>query len=198
MSIFDDIDAALTRLVGSPTALNSAGTNLDVTGRMVGGVGTFLSGIQADKAASFQADQLRQNAGQAQASAQRAAINEDDRTARVMSAALASAAASGGGASDPTVVNIIAKTAAEGAYQRSVALYQGDERAQFENLQADTRNYEGKNARLNSAVAGAGQFVGAGTSFLQGQARGASLYQRFGAGGPKLKSDAWATNGPGE
>ena len=121
------------------------------------------------------------------------------------SAALASAAAGGGGASDPTVVNIIARTAGEGAYRRAVALYQGDDRARLMNMQADAKQYEGGNTEANSMLVAGAQVFKGGSTLLNSATRDASLFQRFGAGGPKLSpasspwaSSPWATNGPGE
>lgn len=212
MSFFDDL-AALTQ--PQPTAglspqqqtaldLNSVGTNTDALGQVIGGLSHITFGLQANQGQKFQAAQLRQNASDAQASGQRAAIDEDRRTQLVNSAALASAAASGGGATDPTVVNIMARTASEGAYRQAAALYQGNARARLDQLQANAKEYEGKNTALNSAMVGGAQFFGAGTTLLKGAAKGASLYERFGGGGPKINSGApsdnglWANNGPGE
>lgn len=211
MSFFDDL-AAITQ--PQPTAglsqeqqlalnLQSWGSNADVTGQLMGLISHLQFGIQSKQAADFQAEQLRQNAGQAQAGAQRSAADEERKAKLVTSAALASAAASGGGASDPTVTNIIARTASEGAYRRAVALYQGDDRARAMNLQADAKKYEGGNVLANSAMVAGAQTFGATTSLLKGAARGASLYQRFGGGGPGNQtgtgaSDSWASTGPGE
>lgn len=211
MSFFDDI-AALTQ--PQPTAglspeqqlalnLNSWGTNADVTGQLIGAVSHLTFGLQSKQAGDYQAEQLRQNSSDVQGSGQRAALDEDRKTQLVNSAALASAAASGGGASDPGVVNIMARTAGEGAYRRATALYQGNDKARLMNMQADAKDYEGKTTLLNSELVAGSQVFNAGTSFLKGEARGASLYQRFGGGGPKVSSapgvpDTWATNGPGE
>lgn len=181
MSIFDDI-------LNDPRALNNAGTALDSFGQSVGAVSHLMFGVQARQGGDFQAQQLRQNAGQAQASAQRQAMDVDRQSQYVASAALASAAASGGGASDPTVVNLIAKNAGEFAYRKAVALYQGDERARVDNLQASAKEYEGKNTFLNSALVAGAQMGGAATTLMKGHARDASLLQRFGAGGPKMPS----------
>jgi hypothetical protein len=202
LSFFDDI-AALTQ--PQPTAglspqqqlalnLNTWGTNADVTGQLIGGFSHLAFGIQAKQGLQFQADQLRQNASDQQGAGQRTAFDEDRKTALVNSAALASAASSGGGASDPGVVNIMARTAGEGAYRRAVALYQGDDRARLMKLQADAKEYEGGTTLANSSLVAGSQIFNAGTSFLKGQARGASLYQRFGAGGPKASEAAPAGN----
>jgi hypothetical protein len=106
----------------------------------------------------------------------------------IASTALAHAAASGGGASDPTVVNLIARNAGESAYRQAVALYGGDEAARTMQLQADAREYEGKQAQVNSYANATAQGMGARATLLKGMAREASLYLRFGAGGPKTEA----------
>lgn len=167
-----------------PVKLNNAATAIDAGGQIAGGLSHILYGLQAQQAAEFQAAQLRQNAGQAMASAQRRAFDVDRQSKYVASAALASAAASGGGASDPTVVNLIARNAGEFAYRKAVALYQGEDKARALNLQADAKEFEGANVRANSNMVGVMQGFGAASTLMKGQARQASLLQRFGGGGP--------------
>jgi hypothetical protein len=159
--------------IGGPE-LSMLGTAMSVGGAVAGG-------IEARQAAGFQADQLRINAGQAQASAQRSAIDIDRQTQMVVSRALAVAAASGGGASDPTVVNMIAQDAAEGAYRKAVALYQGDDAARGMKMQADAKEHEGAQSLVTGGLSGA-------SNLLTGMSRQASLYQRFGGGGPDMRS----------
>lgn len=178
MSWFDD-------LMSNPTSLNDVGTSIEAGGQITGALSHMEFGRQAAQAASFQAAQLRQNAGQAQASAQRQAFDVDRQSQYIASTALAHAAASGGGASDPTVVNLIARNASEFAYRKAVALYQGDDKARLDNLQADAKEYEGANTKANSDKVGYAQLFSAGTTLMKGSARDASLLQRFGGGGPK-------------
>jgi hypothetical protein len=94
------------------------------------------------------------------------------------------AGASGAGASDPTVVNIISRMAGEGAYRGAVALYGGQDRARYLNLQADAKDYEGQILRSQSESAGKSQAVAGAASLLRGTVRDSSLFQRFGGGGP--------------
>lgn len=192
MSFFDDIaqltapqpTAGLSAAQQAALDLNSYGATADSIGATIGGLSHLQFGLAAKAGNDFQADQLRQNAGQVQASSQRTAFEQDRQTQLVNSAALASAAASGGGASDPTVVNIMARTAGEGAYRKAVALYQGDDRARLMSLQADAKDYEGKSMLSNSEQVAGAQMFSAGTTLLKGMARGSSLYQRFAGGGP--------------
>jgi hypothetical protein len=170
----------------APLNLNAVGGAVDAFGQEMGGVSHVMFGIQARQAANFQAAQLRQNANAAEAASQRTAFDIDRQTQFITSRALAVAAGSGGGASDPTVVNLIARDAGEGAYQKQLALYGGRDRARLDQEQADAKVYEGKNTFANSLEVGAAGYAGAATNLLKSQARGASLFQRFGGGGPQL------------
>jgi hypothetical protein len=169
----------------TPQDINKWGTGLEVFGRMYDAFGTLTGGLDEKKAAEFQAAQLRQNAGQAMASAQRDLYSVQEQTALVASRALAVAAASGGGASDPTVVKIMAGIAGEGSYRAAVALYQGEEKARAMLNQARAVEYQGELSK-QSAIRGAfGKFLGAGSAAIKGVARGQSLYERYGGdGGP--------------
>jgi hypothetical protein len=168
-------------------AMNRFGSLADMAGQAVGAAGQYLAGRDARTSGGLTAEQLRQNAGQSQASAQRDAIDIDRQTQLITSAALATAAASGGGASDPDVVNLIARNAAEGAYRKSVALYQGDDKARMGRMAADVAEYEGKVAETNSNLRAGASLFGATTTLMKGQERGSSLYSRFGNGGPRNK-----------
>lgn len=194
MNFFDDIVASMSGANAQGLAalssgqryaldLNAADALTDLAGNAIGAVSHSRFGQQARESADFQAAQLRQNAGEAQASSQRAAFDIDRQTQIVNSHALAVAAASGGGASDPTVVNLIARNAGEGAYRKAVALYQGDERARLMNLQATAKEYEGRNVAANSNLVAAAQGLRGVGSLMQGYAKGASMYERFGGGG---------------
>lgn len=159
------------------TSANGGAADLAILSGALQFTGAMMQGQQTQQAKQFEADQLRQNGGQAQAAAQRTAADIERQTQMVVSRSLAVAAASGGGASDPTVVNMIAQNAAEGAYRKAVALYGGDEKKRSADTQADALEYEGKNARAGSLLAG-------GSSLLAASAQAASLYQRFGNNQP--------------
>lgn len=183
MSILDD-------LFSDPIMGNDAGAITNASGQIMSAFSHYSYGQEALAAGNFQAEQLRQNAGQAQAAAQRDAYNVDRQAQYVASTALAHAAASGGGASDPTVVNLIARNAGEMAYRKSVALYQGDEKARLMNLQATAKEFEGENIAHNSSQVAAANIFGAGTSLLRGEARDQSLYSRLNSGlQPMIASD---------
>ncbi len=174
---------------------------------LVGGLSkafaTVQYGNEAAAAAKFRADQLRQQGGQAEASAERAAFFENRNTEYVMSDALAKAAASGGGASDPTIINLMAKMAQEGAYRQQVALYQGDEKDRSLNLEADATMYEGAQRKRAGELAGIAGLFQVGAQYVRGEAltlkrqagnllasnqTDSSLYQRFSGDGPPQAS----------
>lgn len=213
MSYFDDFVASM---VGSgatgesvaampdqqrlPLAEAAVGGALQSFGSYMGGVSHIQYGLQAQQAAHFEATQLRINATQAQASAQRQAYDVGMQTQFITSRALAVAAASGGGASDPTVVSLIARDAARGAYLKSVALYQGDDRARLLDMQADAKEFQGRETRDNSMMVGASQFAYGGANSILNGAKVQSLYRRFGGGSPLAagSGDAAPTDAAGE
>lgn len=170
--------------LSDPTALNDVGTGLQAGGQFLGAMSRFTYGQEQQQAAKFQSSQLREQAMEAEAAGQRSAWSADLATKYLASRQLAAAAAGGGGASDPTVVNIMARTAAEGAYRSATALYNGEDRARYLNLQADAKDYEGEILRNQSESAGKSQAVAGAASLLRGTVRDASLFQRFGGGGP--------------
>lgn len=172
-------------LLSDPRTINTIAGALDFGGRVSAGQQQIAHGADLQAAAEFAAAQLDKQASDAIGSAQRRARNEDRATKYLASETLARAAASGGGASDPTVINIIAKQAEEGAYRRMVALYEGDSRAAQMRLQAQARRFEGGSQRAAAEGAGRATMFGAGTSLLKSMARDSSLYERFGGGGPK-------------
>ncbi len=166
--------------------LNARAGQLDMLGAGMSAASHVQFGIQARQAAQFQAAQYQQNANSAAASSQRTAFDVNRQTQFVTSRALAVAAGSGGGASDPTVVNLIARDAGQGAYESAAALYGGADRARLDTEQAGAKEFEGKNTELNSFEVGAAGYVGGATNLLRSQARGASLMQRFGGSGPQV------------
>ena len=129
--------------------------------------GQFIAGRDAKASADFQAAQMRQQAGQAEASAQRAAIAERKKADYMISRARAVAGASGASVSDPTVSNVIGDIGAEGEYQALTALFNGRERATGLYDSAAAKRMEG------SAAMRAGYFGVASTA-----AQGAYLYKR--------------------
>jgi len=185
MGLFDTLQSAMSGSA-DPIDLNSIAGNVQALGSNMSAASHVQFGIQARQAAQFQADQLRQNANSAQAASQRQAFDIDRQTQFITSRALAVAAASGGGASDPTVVRLIARDAGEGAYQKSLALYGGTDRARLDLENAQAKTYEGQTTERNSLEVGAAGYASGATNLLKSRAKGASLLQRFGGDGPQV------------
>lgn len=97
--------------------------------------------IATEKA--FEGTQLKQEASNVTASSQIAAAEQLRQSRMVQGRTLAVAAASGAGVSNPTIVNMLARTAGEGTYRANVALYGGAEKARLLNMQAAAADYEG-------------------------------------------------------
>lgn len=157
--------------------LQNIGQGMQVFGQLFGAASDADQGRQSLRAAEYQAAQLRVNAGQAKAVAQREALNAEEQAKLVASRALAVAAASGGGATDPTVIRIISGIEEEGAYRKALALYEGEAMARELRMKASTVEYQGK---LEKGAAGRSAFGG----LLGGIAQGVSLFSKFGGGSP--------------
>jgi hypothetical protein len=146
-----------------PIALTAASTALSVGGT--------LSGASAQaKQLRGEADQLDAAAVADRASAQRTSIEQRRQARLLQSRALAVASASGGGASDPTVVNILARLSGEGEYRALTALYEGEEEARSKEMQARARRQEAKNVKKAALFS-------AGSKILE---TGSTLYNRYG------------------
>lgn len=135
--------------------------------------------IQLERQQMYQA--FNQWAGDRQAgvviaASQRTAAEERRQADLIASRALAVAAASGGGVSDPTVVDILARTRGEGAFRAQVALYEGEERARAIRISgAGGSDFDASSQVMAGAnAAAAGRLAKTGLS----------LYARYGMGGP--------------
>lgn len=156
-----------------------------------------LNATNAKNASEFQAKQLEQNAGQAVAASQRAAIEKRRQSAFMSSRALAVAAASGGGTLDPNVVGVLAGFDAEGDYASRGELFKGADagRSMFLDAasarfsgesQSSALKYQGLTAReaskraatntlMKTGASMLSMYGGAGTSSSSGLSSGTSL-----------------------
>lgn len=132
---------------GAP-AMIGGGTALSFASNMAASNATRLMAQRRQQAAEYTAAQLETNAGQVTAAGQ-ASANEVRRQGSIVNSnLLASAAASGGGASDPTIVNLIARNAGETAYRAALADYEGQDAAR-------TLRMKGAAARYGAALTSA-------------------------------------------
>lgn len=168
---------------------------------VAGAVATTYSQIQAGNAAEaqaeasqnaaiYQAKQMEANAGQERAMSQRKAIEEVRRKTLAQSTGLARAAA-GGGALDGSVVKIMGDLEEEGEYNKSVALYEGEERARDLESGGSINRYEGNEAYKAGKMQKKSSRISAASSLLKGAASasnmstgdggtvGQSLFSRF-------------------
>lgn len=111
--------------------------------------GQIVAGNAADKAASYEAAQLDQQAGLAVASSQRLA--EDERRKAQLIASRIQALAGGGGL-DESVARTTSDVYGEGEYRALTAMFEGDERARGLRMRAEGRRYEGKMAKWSGRM----------------------------------------------
>lgn len=161
------------------------GSLLQAYGQHQQGSDAAASGLQQQQLARFQSGQMRANADEAIASSQRSALDVQRNQEYVASRALAVAAASGGGASDPTVINLIARTAGESAYRKSVALYQGADKARALDAQASATDYGGALAADRGRENQSSANIGAYSTLMKS---GASLFQKYGGKPPDTET----------
>ena len=163
-----------------PVAMTALGAFMGKQGNDQAADAARVQGEARRVAAQFQADQLRDYAGQSVASAQRGAIEEKRKATLLASRAVAVAAASGG-AADPGVLSTLARISSEGAYRASVSLYRGEEEARRARLAAAGKEYEGAMAVIGGEQAAASYETAGMGALLKG---GASLFAKYGQGGP--------------
>jgi hypothetical protein len=125
-------------------SLSTAAMGLQAGGTIVSALGNRNAGIASQNEADYEAAQLRQNAGQEQASAEQKMQQQNRQTDYVLSNAQAAAAAGGGSATDPTVVNNLSTIAGEGRYRALTDMYQGNAAAQALENKATATQYGGQ------------------------------------------------------
>lgn len=152
----------------------------------VSAVGSIMSGKAQDSASRFQAGQMKQQAGQERAAAQRTAIEQRRQAGLANSRVKALAAASGGGATDPSVINIETANAGAGEYNALSALYQGEEKARGLEMGAGARLYEGSQAKRAGLIKGGSGLLSAGSS----------MFEKYGQGGPDTSTPEADFMGP--
>lgn len=154
-------------------AIPAALSVVSAVGKSDAGSASASVGAQQQAAAQYEADQLRVNAGQSIASAQRAAQEQRRQGEIIQSRAIALAAAGGGSTTDPGIVHLLAGNAGETAYRSAVALYEGEDKARTMRESAKAAEYSGANAaqagqdRKKSMMMGAfGDLVKGGSSLF--------------------------------
>ena len=172
--------ADLTKSMNSGL-LGNIGTGMGIASSILDTRARRRQGEQGQIAAYHDARQLDTNAGEAAAAGQRKAAEERRRAQLVQSRALALAAA-GGGAADPSVVDIVSDIEGEGAYRALAAMYEGEDRARSFRNAAAARRYEGDVSKA----------TGRGSPFSTILRGGATLFSKYGNGGPPKTSSVGA------
>lgn len=130
--------------------------------------------------ANIEANQMSQNANNAEGAAEQKMIEQNKQTAYTESNLQAAAAGGGGSATDPTVVTDMKTIAGEGRFRAMTDMYEGDAQAQSMRYGAAVTRAGGDNA------ADAGN-IGALSKGLSGAAAaytqfgGSSLFDKYGA-----------------
>ncbi len=161
--------------------LQGAGTALSVMGNLNRASAYSSMGSQQRQGAELEAQQFEVNAKNAIGASQVGAYEQERQGTIAASRALAVAAASGGGASDPTIVNLMARMAGESHYNAMAALYQGQEQARVMTNQAAVARYGGAVSEYASNQAASAAKFSALTTALTGAG---SLYGKYGKGQP--------------
>jgi hypothetical protein len=146
---------------GGGISLGTLGTAAGIGGSILSGIGSIRSGNDRASAQRAEALQLERQAGETAAAAQRNAARKRQQEQLVLSRQQAVAASSGGGATDPTVLDLMAKTAGEGELQANTINYEGTEKETGLNYQAAIKRAAAENAVSSG-------YIGAGTSVLNG------------------------------
>ena len=141
-------------------------------GTALSAAGSIQQGEYQQDVAKAQAQQTERAAGEAQAVAQREAIQRQEQAKLLLSRQQALAAAGGGSSTDVGTQRLAAGIAAEGDYQARSALFEGDSRAAGLMDQAALLRSQGRQQELAG-------FINAGSTTLSGISSFASMYQKF-------------------
>ena len=177
------------------TVMMVGGTLLSMKGYSDAARSAKTAGQRTRVAKEFEAEQLREQSGQAIAVSQRAALEEQRKGRLMASRALAVSAASGGGASDPTIVNLIAGAESEAAYRSAVAMYEGEDRARQLRIGAAAKDYEGAVAEEEGNQRASAYKTARAASLFKG---GSSLFGKYGGGGPSGDAALVSESVPGQ
>jgi len=148
-------------------ALPVIGIVASIGGTVLSAMGAIQQGRYQEAAMKAQANAQEARAQEERAAAQREAVRRGKEAAFVLSRQQALSAASGGGTADPTVLNLMAGTATEGAYQSQVAVYEGEQRGRGLEYQAAISRMQGRAARRAGFIDAASSVLGGISSFAR-------------------------------
>jgi hypothetical protein len=163
----------MAAMMGIP-ALTAVMAGVQVAGTAMQMIAAHNAGEQQKAQANFEANQMEQNANNAQASAEQKMIEQDKQTAYVESNLQAAAAGGGGSATDPTVVTNLKTIAGEGRFRAMTDMYEGNAQAQSLRTQAAATRAGG------AMAADAGNI----NAFAKGVSGASSLFDKYGSVNP--------------
>lgn len=182
--VFEPISATMAAVsslasIGG-TIAGMAGTAASAkTARLAGAVaqaGAQAEGDNAVAAADYRATQLRQQAQEARASQQRAALETQRKGNLAQSTLRARAAAGGGGATDNTVLNLTGQIAGRTEFESLVDMYKGENAARGLEDAANAAIYGGKVAKQAAGFKAAGYGYQTAGTIAQSQGSMASQF----------------------
>lgn len=165
--VYGPVAAALPLLSAGVSAVSGIGSTI------VGMQGAKAQGRAAMEAANYRAIQLRQQAQEARASTQRAALETRRKTERAQGTLIARAAAGGGGTTDETVLGLSGQIAQRGEYEALLDMYKGENAARGYEDAATAALYGGQ-------VAKEAANINAGSALMSGIGSIASSVGSFG------------------
>ncbi len=137
------------------------GSLVSAAGAVSQGLAQKRAGKVAQRMGDYEALGYERNAAAAEAGAQAQAFERQRDTDELISKQVAEAAASGGGVENPTILDIVGRTAQRGSYLTRSELYQGESRAAGLRDEAAASRYRGKVARAEGKSAMAQSILGA-------------------------------------
>ncbi len=179
--VMEPITATLSVLsAASSIGGTIAGMGSSMAAGKAGKIGAAIQGQAAMQSAEYRATQLRQQAQEARASQQRAALETRRKGGLVQSTLRARAAAGGGGATDNTVLNLTGQIAERTEYESLLDMYKGENAARGMEDAANAAIYQGKIGNVAAGIQS--EAVQAQTRGTIAQSAGSLASQVFGLG----------------
>jgi hypothetical protein len=201
--VMEPITATLS-VLGAVSSIGGtiAGMGSSMAAGRAGKIGAAMQGQAAMQSAEYRATQLRQQAQEARASQQRAALETRRKGGLVQSTLRARAAAGGGGATDNTVLDLTGQIAERTEYESLLEMYKGENAARGMEDAANAAIYQGKVGVVSAGLQG--DAIEQRTRGTIAQSAGSLASQVFGlgsklgglnlGGGPTLPDTTYPTN----
>lgn len=164
-STFDRLLSFYESAVFDPLTIASLAITAVSTG--IGAAGTIASGENAVAMGKYQQAEYQQQGETAEATGQRAMLEERRKTGLVQSTLQARAAGSGGSATAPSTLNLSGQIAKRGEYNALMDLSQGQNQQLGLEGQGDTAAYGGKIAQIGDTYSSIGTVAGGAGSFAR-------------------------------